>query len=342
MAPLSLPDPPPPAPARREAAIEAALARFDGTTPNVAAPRPKPASPRRPYLVSAMALSLLALMVAPVAWMHRPQRQAEMPQMAHQAERERPRAAAETQHGVALAPPAPVEVRKEPPAAQPSKSAPAPSPLTEAPAAPASAPPPPPVQEKAQALQGMVAPPMAAPAAPPAPALAARAEARRSRMADSANGEDIVVTSARVDATLLRGRGDWNACTVQDPERNPALCRRQIDPGAKGKKGAAAAHMADGLNQAWKGDWNAAIAAFDQAIAIAPRSSGAYLNRGLAYQAQGDEERALADLDKAIRYAPYAARGYYHRSLLQRQRGETRKADADRDRASQLDSRYEP
>lgn len=347
--PLSLPDPPPPAPARREAAIEAAMARFDGAGRSMEArprqrPRWRPAM-QRPYLVSAMALSLLALVVAPVAWMHMPREEASAPKMADHSVQGPPKADVETPP--APMPPAPVEVSEEPPAAAPSRPAAAPPLLAQAPAPP---PPPPPVAEKAtepaQGYQAMVAPPMAAPSAPAAasaPAIAARAEARRARMAaDSGNSDDIVVTSVRADPTLLRGRGDWNACTVQDPQRDLSVCKRQVDSAAKGDRGLAAAHMADGLTHAWQGDWQEAIAAFDKAIAVAPKSSQAYLNRALAYQAQDDSDRALQDFNTAIRYAPHAARGYYLRSLLLRQRGETRKAEADRQHAAELDSRYAP
>ncbi len=180
--------------------------------------------------------------------------------------------------------------------------------------------------------------------APPPPALAnAEVSAKRARMtADREDADDVVVTGARANPGLLRGRGDWNACTVQDPQQDLSACKPRIDPGAKGVKGLLGIHMADGLMLAWQGDWQQAIAAFDKAIAIAPKSSQAYLNRGLAYQAQGDDDRALEDFDRAVRYAPYGAQGYYHRSLLLRQRGEARKADVDRNHAAELDRRYDP
>mgnify|MGYP003582293300 CR=1 FL=1 len=341
--PFSLPDPPPPAPARREAAVEAALRRFDGAeqgAPPVGTG--KDARWRhlldRPYLGSALALSLLALVVLPVAWMNMPRQDAPSPRIAARPQEER--AAADM-----AAAPVPPPLRAEPPAIVPEKSA------TQPPA-----PAPEPVQEKAvqppeqapamQAYGSMAAAPAASPAAPPPPpATLANAEvsARRAGKAtDSEAAGDIVVTSARADPNLLRGRGDWNACTVLDPQQDLTACKRQVDPAAKGDRSRVGAPMADGLTQAWQGDWRDAVAAFDKAIAVAPKSAQAYLNRAMAYQAQGESDRALEDFDKAVRYAPYAARGYYHRSLLLRQRGETRKAEADRARAAELDSRYDP
>ncbi|WP_242123781.1 tetratricopeptide repeat protein [Sphingobium sp. Sx8-8] len=348
---FSLADPPPPAPARREAAIEAALARFDGSSS--AAPVAAPGSRRfwrpltgRPYLGTALALSLLALIVAPVAWLEMPRRTSSG--TLHVMESPPPGPPASDQVEVPKA-----RVQQEPRAVEPKPTADraiaAPARSPEAPAKPS----PPAAQERAnqsapqalmQAEAVMAAPPPAAPA-PPAAAMtvnAARSAGRAETGSESEDARDVVVTGMRADPTLLRGRGDWNACTVGDPERNLALCKMLIDPDTNGDKASANAQIADGLGRAWAGDWEGAITAFDRAIAIAPKSAQAHLNRGLAYQVLGDDDRALADLDKAVRYAPGSARGYYSRSLLQKQRGDTRKAEADRKRAAQLDSRYEP
>ncbi|MDB5707855.1 MAG: hypothetical protein JWN66_4971, partial [Sphingomonas bacterium] len=162
------------------------------------------------------------------------------------------------------------------------------------------------------------------------------------RMAAAEDREDsaIVVTGSRVARLSRNLRGDWNACTVNDPNRSLAGCRNLVDPAATGPAGRAAARLADGLSLAWRGDNDGAIAAFDQAIALQPRLAFAWLNRGLAHERLGDLDRAIADLDRAVRYAPGAARGYYNRSLLLRQRGDTRRARADQSRAVDLDLRY--
>jgi len=112
--------------------------------------------------------------------------------------------------------------------------------------------------------------------------------------------DSIVVTSAKRRGRAVPDRGDWNACTIKDPKRSLAACRYLIDPGAKGIKGQAAAHLADGLSLAWQGNMDRAIAAFDRAIAVAPKSSLAYLNRGLAYQRQGDTDRGLESDSSAL------------------------------------------
>ena len=166
-------------------------------------------------------------------------------------------------------------------------------------------------------------------------------EAERADKAERGNGgSDIVVTGSLVRANPYAARGDWNACTVIDPEQSLRGCKSRLGTGAKGPAGEAATRLSDGLALAWRGEWDDAIAAFDQAITLKPKFAFAYLNRGLAYQREGDAARAAADLDLAIKYAPYAARGYYNRGVLRREQGNRRGANADAERAVALDSSY--
>ena len=152
------------------------------------------------------------------------------------------------------------------------------------------------------------------------------------------SGADVVVTGQRRKAAA-KGAAyrDWNACTVDDPKQRLEACRKLVDAAAPGSAGRAAARVADGLSRAWQDDLDGAIAAFDQAIAISPRLSFAYLNRGLVYARKGELDRALDDLNRAVRYAPDVARNYYSRSLLWRQRGDAKRAEADQARAIALD-----
>jgi tetratricopeptide (TPR) repeat protein len=164
-----------------------------------------------------------------------------------------------------------------------------------------------------------------------------RAPAAAQPSAAGAGGNDssnIVVTGTRVAAPR---RGDWNACTVDDPGRDLANCRKRLGRAARGE---AAEQLAEGLGRAWQGETGAAIAAFDRTIASAPQSAFAYLNRGLAWRRSGDLGRALADLDRAVKYAPGEARNYYNRSLVLRAQGATARARRDAERAVELDPSY--
>ncbi len=353
----SLPEPPPPAPARREAAIGEAMRRFDGLPERAGTPRPvgKPprwwTNPSRPQLATAVSVALMAVIGLPVALLTTNQHATLIV----------PRSLASSD--ATPSPNSPAERTATPPSPQASAPRPTPGPVEAIPRAEprpeAEAAPPPPAQlaeadtpsgapaaktadsRDAVRAYGMVQPPaVSAPPivmapvapAPPAPAIAAAAPMR----AD----EDVVVTGRRVAAKPAM-RGDWNACTVDDPSRDLALCRKLIDPAAPGAEGRAAAHVADGLTHAWSGDEDGAVAAFDQAIAVAPDLPRAYLNRGLANARRGDLQQGIADLDEAIRRAPHAARGYYNRGLLYRRAGDSARAEADEQRAVELDPRYE-
>lgn len=157
----------------------------------------------------------------------------------------------------------------------------------------------------------------------------------------SRNEGSIVVTGARTPPSKPVRRGDWNACTVNDPNRALSQCRKLADKAAKAVRSQADAHLSEGLKLAWSGDLDQAIAAFGAAIAIAPDLSAAYLNRGLAYDRQGGGAAALADLDRAIRLSPKSARAYYNRSVLLRKYGDPKRAGADEQQAINLDPRYQ-
>lgn len=344
----SLPRPPLPAPARREAAIAEALRRFDGTDarPALAADRrperPAPwwSGPRRPYAGALAGAFLVAVIGLPFVW-------TSFDDYSADGGRERPPAV-------------------EAPASEPV--------MADADLSAADSPPSAPrADEKASAAPDEV--PAAAPAQPlrvdpsqERKAAEAPAGGSEEPSADSSALENgaIVVTGSRIRSPNLESsvpvtsigseeidvagsrasraarRGDWNACTIEDPGRSLARCRGSVDPAARGARGRNAAPLADGLSQAWNGDLQGATAAFDRAIELAPRSSSAYLNRGLAWRRLGDLDRALADLDRAVRYGPREARAYYQRSLVLRQRGDLRRARADEESAVALDHRYAP
>lgn len=377
-----------PRPARRDAAIDEAMRRFDarGDPQRAAAARPTARQPgrtarfMRPQFGALVATVLLVVVAVPV-WMARDRSSppaAEKSMASNVATSPSPVPAARPAASPAVAgsaKPAPdAEPRPEPPLtgsapaelAESRQAAPPvirPQPAVQAADAIASLAPEATRQEKVAApppggnagfAQGGAPPPVAAigPAkSASAPALADVDAAKARANSD----EQVVVTARRAAAPSAReaasprkrgaanqplGRGDWNACTVNDPVHRLDACRKLFDPGAPGPAGRAAAHLADGLALAWAGDLDGAIARFDQAVAQSPRLAFAYLNRGLAYERKGDVAKAMADLDRAVRHAPGAARNYYNRSLLLRRLGDDVRADADADRAIELDARY--
>lgn len=349
-----LPDPPPPNPMRRDAAIEAAMQRFDGKPASTAQGKPSARWSwlRGPQLGLAVSAALVAVIGLPTIWTMIDQ-PAEAPQPVRQAnvavdaapagkaafESETQQQAERALPPAAVAPEPSRDQAVEAPSEGAAESRPVPSPQPAAPEA---------MAESAKLARNEVAAPVVAAPAPPPPPPAIIAQAQRAasaaRMADadSAAGE-IIVTSARRSSRRASApsRGDWNACTLDDPAQDLDKCRRETGLRARATEGSADAYLASGLQQAWAGRYDNAIADFDRAIAIAPKSSLAYLNRGLAYQRIGRPDQAKESLDMAIKAAPGSARAYHQRSLLLRSRGDFRRAEADEEKARALDPDYD-
>lgn len=353
----ALPAAPQPSPVRRRAAIEQALRRFDAHEPGAAAP-PRPAAwTNAPWLLAGRRYAGVAATAALVALVGVPAWNALSPPPGSQeaileavpAERERAGPAATETADASATPPA-----------RPNGNTSAASIPTDAPqlraetesvtsesaeparqAQPAPAP-------RADGFAQSSVPPLSAPEAIDRSAAAAdivvtgarAARPAAPRAALSLTGEAAEPSAANPGAVSPPARGDWNACTVDDPKRSLDPCGAQLDASARGSAGRAAAYVSDGLTRAWSGDLTAAIMAFDRAVAAAPRSHLAYLNRGLAYRRGGDLNRALADLDRAVALAPRSARAHYNRSLVYRQIGAIARAQADAKRAAALDPRY--
>ena len=352
---LSLPQPPPPAPARREAAIDAAMHRFDAgdaaaDVKEVPTPRPHRGIFHRPQIGILIAASLVAVIGAPLAWRTATQKTKPATELAagdlKTFDVEEPPPAA-MPPAIALKPqaisPRPITATDAEASKGEAEEAGTPTRLAEGKVAREAAPDDRHELALAQ-LDARTAPMMAPPAAPAPPPVAMKAEAPMAAgaRADRASPVDnIVVTAAKRRGKAVPPRGDWNICTIDDPRQSLAACKSFINPAAKGTKGEAAADIANGLSFAWTGDLSRAIAAFSDAIAIAPRSSIAYLNRALVYRRQGDAQHALADLNESVRLAPGSARAYHHRSQVQRELGNEKAADSDEQRAIDLDERYE-
>lgn len=352
----ALPHPPPPSPKRREAAIGEAMARFGGagqaapgrTAQPVARPSGWWANIRRPQATALITAALVAAIGLPVAWTidfrpHAPAEQA-APAARDVVRPATAEAAARADTATAPSPPPAVARAVSTPAAPPEAgTAPAPGPAKPARLVPPAPPPPPPspmAAGRAARSDGELVV-TGARVARPALEQASPVTAFSAEEAPRDEAGSIVVTGAMTAPRGKPARGDWNACTVNDPSQTLTRCRKMAKKGTKDIRSRADAHLADGLKQAWAGNLDEAIAAFDRAIAVAPDLSAAYLNRGIAYERQGDRARAIADLDQAVKHAPKSARAYYNRSLILRENGDLRRANADESRAIDLDPRYQ-
>ena len=85
----------------------------------------------------------------------------------------------------------------------------------------------------------------------------------------------------------------------------------------------------NGVSRLEKQQYDAAIAAFSEAIRLNPKYAVAYCNRGNAYGRKGENDEAVADYTTAIRLNPKDAIAYNKRGICFENKGEHEKAIAD-------------
>ena len=98
----------------------------------------------------------------------------------------------------------------------------------------------------------------------------------------------------------------------------------------------------EGRGQAYhsQGDYDRAIADFEQVIGLDPEYVAAYNNRGLAYYAKGDFDHAIVDYDQSTKLDPRDATAFNGRGSAHEAKGDYERAIADYDQAIWLSSEY--
>lgn len=81
-------------------------------------------------------------------------------------------------------------------------------------------------------------------------------------------------------------------------------------------------HMDTAASLVDQRSWAEAVKEYTAAIALDPKSDGAYGNRGLAYTELGEYGQAIADLSRGIELAPDRGGLYYERGRAYRLRGD--------------------
>jgi tetratricopeptide (TPR) repeat protein len=113
--------------------------------------------------------------------------------------------------------------------------------------------------------------------------------------------------------------------------RSPTIPRRSGSiPSPPNNRGAA---------YAAKHDYDRAIADFDEAIRLDPKSSSAIGYRGFAYDAKQDYDRAIADYNEAIRLDPKSSSNVENRGAAYAAKQDYNRAIADYTEAIRLDSK---
>jgi len=132
---------------------------------------------------------------------------------------------------------------------------------------------------------------------------------------------------------LLDQCGGKNGTT---PDLQIAACSTLIESGRGNDRGLSVAFYDRGNAYQQKGDFDHAIADYDQAIRHSPGMSGAFGNRGTAYQAKGQYALAVADYNEAIRINPKYAMALQNRCWVRFVMGQLSDALADCDESLRL------
>lgn|GEM_PF-1189941 len=131
-------------------------------------------------------------------------------------------------------------------------------------------------------------------------------------------------------ALVVSAQGDEVQARVALTQANVNLFAREV---------ASSAYMDSGLAHKFKGEFDAAIADYDRALALEPDNALTYINRGVARSGKGDLDAAMADYDRAIALAPDNALAYNDRSFDKIKKGDFAGAVEDANRAIALDPR---
>ena len=121
------------------------------------------------------------------------------------------------------------------------------------------------------------------------------------------------------------------------PDIRIAACTRNIQSGRFTGPNLAVAFANRGLAYKRKGQWDRAIADYDEAIRLNPDLAETFANRGTAYYYKGQIGRALKDYHEAIRLKPEFSRAFSNRGNVYRKKGQFDRAIEDYDEAIRLD-----
>jgi uncharacterized caspase-like protein len=134
---------------------------------------------------------------------------------------------------------------------------------------------------------------------------------------------------------------DFQLCnnSTKNLDEGIPACTRLLGSGRSGAN-LAAVYLQRG--NAWyvKGDYDGAIADYNEAINRNPQFTDAYLNRGRAWFKRGDFSHATKDFSQAVRLDPKSTRAYNDRGLSLYNEGELDLAIKDFGKAISLDSKF--
>ena len=150
----------------------------------------------------------------------------------------------------------------------------------------------------------------------------------------------VAIGVAAVAVLLLIGWGGYELMqqreaelkTEQAEQQRPAAVEK--DPGAKAeadanRKAEAERQRKEGEAAGRAGDYDRAMANFNEAIRLNQNDAVAFYDRGLTYSNKGDNDRAIADYSEAIRLDPKYALAFFNRGFIYANKGDTDRGMAD-------------
>jgi tetratricopeptide (TPR) repeat protein len=162
-------------------------------------------------------------------------------------------------------------------------------------------------------------------------------------------GATIITLAAAVAAIALPNAAaragfdeDQQLCNTggADPAGRIAACTRQIESGRWQGPNLAASHSNRGIGYFDQGEFDRAIADYNQALTLNPKNAAAYNNRGNAYSTKHDYDRAIADYNEAIILDPKYVAPYNGRGNVYNDKRDYDRAIADYSQAIALDPKY--
>jgi tetratricopeptide (TPR) repeat protein len=127
---------------------------------------------------------------------------------------------------------------------------------------------------------------------------------------------------------------DWAQCIGrQGPIPEPVIkgCSAIIEAGQEEPRKMATAFNNRGVAHRLKGDYDAALADYNEAIRLNPVSASAYNNRGIIFRIRHDYDHAIADDDHAIALNRDYPAAFYNRALAYTEKSDYDHAIADFD-----------
>ena len=144
------------------------------------------------------------------------------------------------------------------------------------------------------------------------------------------------------DPAMANGYDDARAGVTELSNGNNAeairLLTRALDSGQIANGDLGAAHFDRGLAWADSGEYDKAIADYNDAIRFNPHLVDAYHSRGVAWVKKGEYDKAIADFNLAIRYNAQDAESLDGRGVAWLNKGEYDKAVADFNEAIRLNA----